>query len=118
MADDVTTAELYRLVSDMKREQGVELREIRRQTTETNGRVRTAEQKLRDHDREFKEVKAAIRVPVAAVADGTRKSSADDPATVSLAISAKMWALLAGVGAGAGVAMPTLIKLVEKWLGL
>lgn len=118
MGEQVTTAELYRLVQSMRTEQGEHLKEIRRQTTATNGRVNRAEQKLLDHDREFKELKAAVRVPVAAVADGTRKSSADDPATVSLAISAKMWALLASVAAGAGVAMPTLIKIIEKWLGL
>ena len=118
MADNVTTSELYRLVLDMKSEQGDHLKEIRRQTTATNGRLNRAEQKLLDHDHQLKEVKQAQRVPASAVMDGSRRSVADDPATVSLVISAKMWALLASVAAGAGVAMPTLIKLIEQWMGL
>lgn len=56
-ADEVTNAELYRLLCTIKEEHGEELREIRQQTTETNGRVIAAETRLSGHDREIGELK-------------------------------------------------------------
>lgn len=81
-------------------------------------RVAAHDVQLVGHDREFKDVKASIRGNVAAIVDGTTKAKPDDPATVSIAISPKMWALLGGVSAAFSLLIPTLLKLLEKWMGL
>lgn len=56
-ADNVTNDELYRLLCSIKEEHGDDLKEIRRQTTETNGRVMVAESRLAGHDAEIRDLK-------------------------------------------------------------
>lgn len=67
MSQDVTNAELFRLLTLTRQEHGERLEAILEQTMETNGRVTRLEEREIAHASDLKELKAArIVVPVAA----------------------------------------------------
>lgn len=112
--DDFSNEGLYRLLEKMDREHGEELREIRKQTTATNGRVTAIETKIDGHAREIGRLNSAV-FPKKAIVDTV---PAQDNPSITLSLSPKMWALIAGIGSLFGMVVPTLIKFAEKLLGL
>lgn len=106
MAEDFSNEGLYRLLEKMDREHGDDLKEIRRQTTETNGRVRILETRVTRNDQELKRINSAV-FPRAAV------TTADAGEAISLKISSKIWAALA---AGGGVLFAMAVETLRHWL--
>jgi hypothetical protein len=110
----ITPEELYRLVKEMKDEHGADLREIRKQTTETNGRVRVLETRHDRTDEELQRINSAV-FPMRAIVSPTRDP---DRPQVDLSFSPRMWALVMGVTSLFSLFVPPLVKVVERWLGL
>lgn len=111
MKEDFSNEALYRLIEKMDRDQGVELREIRKQTTETNGRVRVLESRANQHDQEMKRLNSAVfprQVPPVAAESGENFSLG-----VRGRISPKLWVALAAAG---GMLLPPLVKWLSAWL--
>lgn len=114
--DDMTPGELGRSLERLEagqEKQGELLGKIHEQTMKTNGRVAMLEQASSGHDRELAKLNSAV-FPRKAVMG----AAPENQPAVSLQLSPKMWALLAGVASAFSLLVPTLLKLIEKWLGL
>lgn len=116
MADDFSNEGLYRLIEGMRDQHGEDLREIRRQTTETNGRVRVLEARTTRNDQELKRINAAIFPRTAQVSTSTPVASQGPD--INLKLSPRMWAALIGLASAFSVFIPPLVSAVKKWWGL
>lgn len=118
MPEDFSNEGLYRLIEGMRDQHGDDLREIRRQTTETNGRVRALESRANRNDQELKRLNSAV-FPRQAIVDTAPPKIPTSADTVDLRLSPRMWTLLAATASGFGMLMPALNellgKLIEKW---
>lgn len=105
MAEDFSNEGLYRLLERMDREHGADLREIRKQTTLTNGRVSSLETRVDRNDQELKRINSAV-FPRHAIA-ATPSPEAGE--SFSVKFSPKVWTALA---AAAGI----LFAMAIEWL--
>lgn len=98
--DNVTNGELHRLLLSMKDEHGdalVEIREIRKQTTITNGRMIAAEMRLNGHDHEIRDLK---RRGVAHQHQQRRTADQPDAITLNIPITKTSMTMLFTVAGG------------------
>lgn len=116
---DFSNEGLYRLLEKMDREQGEELRAIRKQTTETNGRVLVLESNALRTEQELKRISAVVFPAKAVVVpDRPNHRRRQDAPALSLSLSPKMWAALAAWAGAFSLMIPTILKWIEKHLGL
>lgn len=109
MDEDFSNEGLYRLIEKMDREHGDDLKEIRRQTTETNGRVRSLETRVNRNDQELKRINSAV-FPRASMASAV---PAEQGEYFGFRMSPKLWTVLAGAG---GVLFAMAMESFKQWL--
>lgn len=107
MADEVTTGELYRLLES----HGDDLKEIRKQTTLTNGRVIKVETTLEVHARELKDIKT--QRPSGSGAHQQRRSS-DRADAITLAIPMNKATVAVIVSAVAGILLSAGVAVAKS----
>lgn len=89
--DDFSNEGLYRLLEKMDREHGEELREIRKQTTATNGRVTAIETKIDGHARELGRLNSAVfpRTAIVDTVPARRATDKGDAIAINVPMNAK-----------------------------
>lgn len=109
MDNDFSNEGLYRLLEKMDREHGEDLKEIRRQTTATNGRLIKLETRVDRGDQELKRLNSAVfKRP-----DPTDTSAAKVGESLSIRMSPKIWTALAAAG---GVLFAMAVETLKNWL--
>ena len=97
--DSVTLGEVYRLVLDLKEDQGEKLDAIDKQVRLTNGRTTRLEEQMQQVNRDLREVRQ-------------RPAQAFDGESFSIKVSKKMWLLIASVVGS----MPVFAPIVADWI--
>lgn len=110
MAEDFSNEGLYRLLERMDREHGDDLKEIRKQTTETNSRVVKLETRADRSDQELKRINSAV-FPRSQSVQPSAAVVAPEGESLSVKFSPKLWTVLA---AGGGVLFSMLIQWLKQ----
>lgn len=108
----VTLGEVYRLVKDLKEEHGSKLDAIDSQVRITNGRTTKLEAHVEVLNREVRDLKPQPPLTPPGLPVMTPEGE-----SLSIKISPKMWAAIAGLGAALVVFLPALQKWLDRILG-
>jgi hypothetical protein len=100
----VTLGEVFRLITALKEEHGTKLDAIDKQVRITNGRTTTLEEQMRGVQQDVREMKPPQPAGVPVVTP--------DGESLSIKVSAKMWAAIVAVG----TALAVFVPIIADWL--
>ena len=110
MADDFSNEGLYRLLERMDREHGDDLKEIRKQTTETNSRVVKLETRVDRSDVELKRLNSAVFQKASSqLTPASLPVTTTTGESIQITFSKKVWA-------GIVAATAFLSPIIYDWL--